>query len=76
MLQALALIGLGGGISIALVLLLGQALTRVLYGLPPSDPLAIGATFLLLALAAIVAAYLPARRASRVDPLQILRAEG
>jgi predicted permease len=65
--------------SIGIVLGLGAALavTRwvksMLFGLEPYDPLTMGLAVLLLLLVAAVAAYLPARRASRIDPLAALR---
>ena len=47
----------------------------MLFGLTPADPATIGAAILALAIVAHVAAWLPARRASRLDPLQILKYE-
>ena len=47
----------------------------MLFGLKPADPATIGAAILLLITASLLAAYLPARRASRVDPLITLRHE-
>jgi len=45
----------------------------LLFGVTPMDPGSIGAALVVLASAALVAAYLPARRASRLDPLHALR---
>jgi ABC-type lipoprotein release transport system permease subunit len=47
----------------------------MLFGLTPTDPTAIGGAIVLLMTAAQLAAYWPARRASRVDPLVALRHE-
>jgi ABC-type antimicrobial peptide transport system permease subunit len=44
-------------------------LTSLLFGLGPADPFTIGAAAIILAVAAAVAAYVPARRATRLDPL-------
>ena len=64
-------------IAIGLTASLGLArlLASQLYGVSPSDPLTFAAIAALLALTALVASYLPARRATRVDPIAALRAE-
>jgi putative ABC transport system permease protein len=71
--MVLALIGVVLGVAG------GLAVTRVmrslLYGVKPWDPLMFSVTAILLALVALVACYVPARRASRVDPLIALRYE-
>jgi predicted permease len=53
----------------------GQILERALFGLSPADPVAYGSAAALIALAGLVATYLPARRAARVDPMVALRCE-
>jgi ABC-type lipoprotein release transport system permease subunit len=47
----------------------------MLFGLTPADPATLSGAILLLTMAAHLAAYIPARRASRVDPLAALRHE-
>lgn len=69
----LALAGVALGIAWSFVL--AHVLGRVAPELPAQDPLAIGAVSLLLIIVALVACYLPARRATRVDPLTALHAE-
>ena len=63
-------IGLAGGYFI-----LRRVLAPMLFGLSSTDPAVLGATAALLAAIALVACYLPARRATRVDPLDALRYE-
>lgn len=66
---------IGGGVGIVAAVLVGRAAGSLLYGLTGSDPLVIGAVTLLMAGVALLAAYLPAARASRVDPMVALRYE-
>jgi ABC-type antimicrobial peptide transport system permease subunit len=69
----LAAIGLACGLAIALAA--GRLIGSMLYGIRPQDPLTIVAAVLLLSGAALVAAIIPALRASRVDPAVVLREE-
>jgi len=66
-------VGLLGGIPIALAA--ATALRSLLFGITSRDPLTLIATCTIIMVTAILAAYLPARRASRVDPILALREE-
>jgi ABC-type antimicrobial peptide transport system permease subunit len=52
-----------------------RLLTAFLFGVTPIDPLTLGAAVLLIAVVAFAACYIPARRATRMDPLVVLRSE-
>jgi ABC-type antimicrobial peptide transport system permease subunit len=67
-----------GGLAIGLALAFGgaQLLRGMLYGLSPADPVAFGAIALLVVAVGSLASYLPARRATRTDPLEALRYDG
>jgi putative ABC transport system permease protein len=73
--QAMAMAGLGIAIGIAGALALTRLLASLLYGVTPTDPLTFTAVALLLALVAVAASLLPARRAAAVDPMVAMRAE-
>jgi ABC-type antimicrobial peptide transport system permease subunit len=60
-------------LGLATALPASRLLAHYLYGVSPSDPLTFGAALVLLALTAALASWIPARRASRVDPLVALR---
>jgi predicted permease len=66
-------IGLAGGL--VLTIISGRFLSGILYGVSPSDPLALAAAVAVLALVALFAAVIPAQRATRVDPVVALRYE-
>jgi ribosome silencing factor RsfS/YbeB/iojap len=69
---AMALSGIVFGVAAAFVST--RCIAKLLYGVRPSDPMAYVAGALLLLAAALLGAYAPARRASRVDPLLAIRA--
>ena len=60
-------------IGLAGALALGRFIERLLYGIPAYDPSTLSAVTLLLALIAILACWIPARRAMRMDPIAALR---
>ncbi|MBE7210445.1 MAG: ABC transporter permease [Gluconacetobacter diazotrophicus] len=73
--QGATLVAVGLGIGVVAALALGQVLARVLYGVGGSDLLTLGAVCMVLAAAALLACWLPARRATRLDPMVALRDE-
>jgi putative ABC transport system permease protein len=73
--QTMKLAALGMAVGLVAAWSLGKTLQGLLYGISPSDPLTFAAGLLLLLAVAALAGYLPARRASRLDPVEALRAE-
>jgi len=73
--NGMSLVAIGLAIGLALALLLGRSLTPILFGVQPSDPITYATISLILAAVALLACYLPARRAAGVDPTIALRQE-
>ncbi len=73
--EGVAIIGFGAPAGILASLVLSQLIATQLYGVSPRDPAALVAAVLLISAIAFLACWLPARRASRVDPIVALRAE-
>lgn len=74
--QGMTLVITGVGLGLGASLVLGHLLSKFLYGVSASDPLSlVGASLALISVAAL-ACYLPARRASHLDPLTALRQQG
>lgn len=73
--QGMTLAGIGLVIGLVLALGVAQLLAKLLFGISPLDLVTFGAVSLLLALVAGLACYIPARRATKVDPLTALHYE-
>ena len=73
--QGMRLVGLGLGLGLVGAWLLSRALASQLYGITAQDPLTYASVALLLGAVALTASWLPARRATRVDPMLSLRSE-
>jgi predicted permease len=74
-LQGMRTVGIGVAIGITGSLLLTRTIESLLFGVSATDPLTFGAVPLLLGATALLACYLPARRASNVNPMVALRYE-
>jgi putative ABC transport system permease protein len=73
--QALLLVGSGVAAGLAFGLLLSQTMTKMLFAIAPTDPATYVTVSAVLAVVALLASYVPARRATRVDPIVALRSE-
>jgi predicted permease len=73
--KTLRLAGLGVAVGSLASLAFARAISAMLYGIEPTDPATYLAMLLLLGVVAIVAGYIPARRASRISPMIALRSE-
>ncbi|NNF29277.1 MAG: hypothetical protein HKN73_18775, partial [Gemmatimonadetes bacterium] len=73
--QAVRMVLLGTLLGLAVTLSLSSVLRGFLYDVSPTDPASLTLTLLAVAAAALLASYLPARMASRSDPVAALKAE-
>ncbi len=73
--QGLALVAIGTAIGLGVALASGRLLRTLLFEITPADPLTYAGVVLLLGAAALAACAVPARRATRIDPLVALRPE-
>ncbi len=73
--RGMALPALGAALGVPIVLAVGHTIRGLLYGVSPLDPLAILASLAVFLAVALLACYLPARRAARIDPMVALRYE-
>lgn len=72
---ALMQLGLGLGVGIPVALAGGRLLSSQLYGVKSHDPVILGLAAVVLTACALVAGFVPARRAASIDPMQALRTE-
>ena len=73
--QGARLVVPGAIAGVVLALLLGRAMKSLIYGVRPDDPLTFVAVAAMVLVVALVASYVPARRAAKADPMRALRAE-
>ena len=73
--QGLRLVAIGGVVGLVAAVGLAQALSGFLFGVSPLDPISDALAIGVLACVALVATYVPARRAARIDPILALRTE-
>jgi putative ABC transport system permease protein len=69
------MVGIGVAIGVALGLGAAKAARTLLFGLQPGDPVTLAAAIAVLAAIGLIASYLPARRASKLDPMTTLRSD-
>jgi putative ABC transport system permease protein len=73
--QAMALIAAGLIVVVGAALALGSVMQKMLFGVSPRDPATLAAIVAVLAVVGMIASFVPARRATRVDPIVALRSE-
>jgi putative ABC transport system permease protein len=73
--DALSVLGAGAALGVVVALIAGRVLSSQLFGVSPIDPVSLALATTVLLAVGLGAAYLPAYRASRIDPVEVLRSE-
>jgi putative ABC transport system permease protein len=73
--HGLMMAGIGLGIGLALAFGASRVMSSLLFEVSPTDPMTLLATSVLVIIAGLAASYFPARRATKVDPVEVLRQE-
>jgi putative ABC transport system permease protein len=73
--EAVLLLAAGLAVGLALAAWSGEAAASLVYGMKPRDPVTLAGAAGLLSLVALMASFVPARRAARVQPMDALREE-
>jgi ABC-type antimicrobial peptide transport system permease subunit len=73
--SGMAPVAMGGGLGLAASVALSGLIERLLFGVRPADPVVLGLACVLLLVSALLAAWWPAHRATRIDPVVALRYE-
>ncbi|MFC1766092.1 ADOP family duplicated permease, partial [Planctomycetota bacterium] len=73
--RGLSLVAIGSLIGLPIAVALGFLLEGTLYGVSPMDPLSIAIALIVMVMVALLACYIPARRAAKIDPMEALRYE-
>jgi putative ABC transport system permease protein len=73
--QAFAWVGTGAAAGLAIMVIIAQYLSSMLYAIRPEDPLSLALAAIIIVAAGLLAACIPAWRATRIDPLTALRSE-
>jgi putative ABC transport system permease protein len=73
--QGMRLAAIGAGAGVIAAFALTRMMSKLLYGVAPSDPITFVVVTVVLCAVAVIASYVPARRATRIDPLTALRSD-